>query len=888
MLEHTFTCPLPNGVHARPASALEEVARPFASAISILNERTGQAANAKSVLGIVATDIRLGDCCRLTVTGPDERKAFDALTTFLDHQFPHYDDALPVIETPADAVYLPPLLRQAGADVRPGLAVVPGIGQGRAVLIGGFAVPPSIPTTGVTNIPAEVARVDGAIERLSRRYEARLERAAGVEAAVLKAHRSITRDPEFRERLHAPIRERGATAAGAIADAETHFTAMLLATGSALLRERALDIRDVCLQLVAEVYGDAVKSADVELVADSVCIADNLTPGQFLALDRRYLRGLVLAHGGTTSHTVILARSFGIPTLVGVGDIATGLGHPSAAAAPGAPPKTGGPTHDSDTVGLPGFSPGAPHTGLQTGGPTHVTVQGQEVIVDADLGVLVTGVTEAARRYYDMERRRLEGRRLRLRRFVERPGATSDGRRIEVAANIGTANEATPAFASGAEGIGLFRTEMLFVDRDEPPPEDEQFEQYRRVLAAADGRSVIIRTLDVGGDKPIAYLNLPREDNPFLGYRAVRLYPDFDAIFRAQIAALVRASAFGRLKVMIPMVSRVEEARFVRQVIAEEQAKCAQARVGFDQSMQVGAMVEVPSLAFLLDRLCPELDFFSIGTNDLLQYFMAVDRANPKIADLYNALNPAFLRLLKTIVDQAHARDRWVGLCGEMGGQLRSLPLLVGLGLDEISMASPAIGPAKAELASLSASACAELLDEAFGCSTAQEVETLVERFACARPAPLIEPDLVVVDGEGQTKEEAIKEIVDRLYVAGRTERPREVEEAVWRREAVYSTGFGHGFAIPHCKTDAVRTNSLAVLKLKIPVEWGSLDEKPVGVVLLLVIRESDQATEHMKVLASLARKVMHEEFRDRLAQERDSKALCRFLEESLGGARLT
>jgi fructose-specific PTS system IIA-like component len=775
--------------------------------------------------------------------------------------------------------------------------VVPGIGQGCAVLIGGFAVPPSIPTTGVTNIPAEVARVDGAVESLSRRYDARLERAAGVEAAVLKAHRSITRDPEFRERLHAPIRERGATAAGAIADAEAHFTAMLLATGSALLRERALDIRDVCLQLVAEVYGDAVKSADVELVADSVCIADNLTPGQFLALDRRYLRGLVLAHGGTTSHTVILARSFGIPTLVGVGDLATGLktggptsgvdlGHPSAAAAPGAPPKTGGPTDDSAT----GLKTGGPTTGmdLQTGGPTDVTVQGQEVIVDADLGVLVTGVTEAARRYYDMERRRLEGRRLRLRRFVERPGATSDGRRIEVAANIGTADEATPAFAAGAEGIGLFRTEMLFVDRDEPPSEDEQFEHYRRVLAEADGRSVIIRTLDVGGDKPIAYLNLPREDNPFLGYRAVRLYPDFDAIFRAQIVALVRASAFGSLKVMIPMVSRVEEARFVRQVIAEEQAKCAQARVGFDESMQVGAMIEVPSLAFLLDRLCPELDFFSIGTNDLLQYFMAVDRANPKIADLYNALNPAFLRLLKTIVDQAHARDRWVGLCGEMGGQLRSLPLLVGLGLDEISMASPAIGPAKAELASLSAPACANLLDEALGCSTAPEVETLVERFACARPAPLIEPDLVVVDGEGRTKEEAIKEIVDRLYVAGRTERPREVEEAVWRREAVYSTGFGHGFAIPHCKTDAVRTNSLAVLKLKIPVEWGSLDEKPVGVVLLLAIRESDQATEHMKVLASLARKVMHEEFRDRLAQERDPEALCEFLKESIGGSRLT
>jgi fructose-specific PTS system IIA-like component len=878
MLEYTFLCPLPYGVHARPASALEEVARPFAATISILNERSGRTANAKSVLGIVGTDIRLNDRCRVTVAGSDERKAFDALKAFLDHRLPHCDDALPAIEIRTGDVRLPPVLKQANAEVRPGTAVVPGIGWGRATVIGGFAVPRSIPTTGVTNVPAEVARVDAAIETLSRRYESQIEQAAGVEAAILKAHRAITRDPEFREQLHAPIREGGATAAGAIADAEACFTAMLLATSTALLRERALDIRDVCLQLLREVYGDASTSAGVRLVADSVCVADSLTPGQFLALDRRHLKGLVLVHGGTTSHTVILARSFGIPTLVGVSDIATGLGVPSAAAAPGAPLKTGGPTAE---IGGPTAKTGGPTEGtsVQRTGPTP---DDQEVIVDADLGVLVTNVTEGVRRYYEMERRRLDGRRLRLRRFVERPAVTADGRRIEVAANIGTPDEATVALAAGAEGIGLFRTEMLFADRDEPPSEDEQFEQYRRVLGEAGDRPVIIRTLDVGGDKPIRYLRLPKEDNPFLGYRAVRLYPDFDTIFRAQIAALVRASAFGRLKVMIPMVSQADEVRWVRRVIAEEQAKCTQAGIAFDTSMQVGAMVEVPSLAFLLDQMCRDFDFFSIGTNDLLQYFMAVDRANQKVASLYNPMNPAFLRLLKKIVDEAHAQHRWVGLCGEMGGQIRSLPLLVGLGLDEISMASPMIAATKAELASLSAAACAGLTDEALGCSTAREVEDLVERFESGRPAPLIEPALVVIDGESRTKEEAVKEIVDRLYVAGRTDRPREIEDAVWRREAVYSTGFGHGFAIPHCKTDAVRTGSLGLLKLKTAVNWGSLDDKPVQVLILLTIRESDQATEHMKVLAALARKLMHEEFRDRLVQERDPEELCRFLKESI------
>jgi multiphosphoryl transfer protein len=839
MLEYTFTCPLPNGVHARPASALEEAARPFTSVISLLNERTGQAANAKSVLGIVATDIRLNDRCRLTITGPDERGAFDALTTFLAHHFPHCDDALPVVETAPDDLRLPRLLAEAGAGIRAGVAVVAGIGEGRAVVLGGFAVPPSMPLTGITNISSEVARVDGAIAALCRRYDSHIERTTGVEALVLKAHRAIARDPEFTEQLHAPIRAHGATAAGAILDAEAHFTAMLLATGSALLRERALDIRDVCLEVLREVYGDVVQRGDVTLTEDSVCVADSLTPSQFLALDRRHLKGLVLAHGGTTSHTVILARSFGIPTLVGVNDVATG-----------------------------------------TGGPRS---EGARIIVDADLGVVVTRITEGARRYYDLERRRLADRRVRLRRFAAHPAVTADGRRIEVAANIGTADEAAPAFAAGAEGIGLFRTEMLFVDRDEAPSEDEQFAEYCRVLAEANGRSVIIRTLDVGGDKPIAYLTLPKEDNPFLGYRAVRLYPDFDAIFRAQIAALVRASAFGRLNVMIPMVSCVEEVRFVRRVVAEEQAKCALGGIGFDASMRLGAMVEVPSLAFLLDRVCDDLDFFSIGTNDLLQYFMAADRTNARLADLSNPMNPAFLELLQKIVAAARARDKWVGLCGEMGGDIRCLPLLVGLGLDEISLASPSIVATKAELASLSAQACAGLLNEALGCSTAREVETLVDHFAQTRPAPLVEPDLVVMNGTARTKEEAIKEIVDRLYVAGRTDRPREIEHAVWSRETVYSTGFGHGFAIPHCKTDAVRANCLAVLKLETPVAWGSLDDKPVGVVLLLAVRESDQGTGHLQVLAALARKVMHEDFRDRLAQEQDPEMMCRFLTASVG-----
>lgn len=837
-LNYRFSCPLPNGMHARPASAVEEVTRRFASAITIHNGRTGQGADAKSVLGIVGLDIRQGDACSLEIAGDDEEEARESLAAFIEDVFPHCDDALPAIEARSGEVVLPRVLADAGAEVLPGTPVVPGIAEGVAVQVGAFVVPSSIPLDGVTEPALELKRSEQALERLAARFDDSLAHAGvGIEADLLRAHRSVARDPGFRQHLDKAILERRLTAAGAIASAERTFTAMLAATGSALLRERALDIRDVCVQLLREIYGQAVGGEETVLEADSICVADVLTPGQFLALDARRLKGLVLAHGGTTSHTVILARSRGVPTLVGAAGV--------------------------EGAGL----------------------HGRDVVLDADLGVLVTRVDDRVRRYYDLERRALRERRRRQQFFAERPGATSDGRRLEVAANISTAEETAAALRAGAEGVGLFRTEMLFVDRDTPPGEEEQFDAYRRAVSEAGGRPVIIRTLDVGGDKPLPYLKLPREDNPFLGYRAVRIYPEFEPLFRAQVRALLRASVFGQLRVMVPMVSRVEEAAWVRQVVAEEQAALSAQGVAFDAAMPLGAMIEVPSAAFLVDRLSRHLDFFSIGTNDLLQYFVAVDRSNAKLGDVYSASNPAFLALLQKIVEEAHAQGRWVGVCGEMGGDARYLPLLVGLGLDEISMAAPLIPCVKTELSGLSAEGAAQLLAQAVAAGTAADVDALLQQAVARRNAPLIAPDLVLLDGQARTKAEAIKEAVDRLYAMGRTERPREVENAVWQREAEYSTGFGHGFAVPHCKTDAVRANSLVVVKLGTPVEWGSLDEKPVRVLLLLAIRKSDQATAHMKVLAALARRLMHEEFRDRLEAETQPEALCDFLRDTVGAA---
>lgn len=834
-LKHHFVCTLPNGVHARPASSLEEVSRRFVSEIALVNERNGRAANAKSVLAIISADIRHNDACVLTVSGADKQEAMSMVSAFVADELPHCDVVLPAVSAAGGQAQLPSVLQNANVSVCRGTPVVPGIARGSVVQVGGFKIPVTIPLNGITDSAAEWCTLDEALQKLTAFYDRGLMGAKNkILIDLLKAHRAIARDPEFHRQLHDAIVQNKRTAAGAIAETEKYFSKTLADSGSALLRERVLDIQDVCFQLLRQVHGDAAGALETHLDADAIVVAESLTPSQFLAFDRNFLKGLVLAHAGTTSHIVILARSFGIPTLTGVSDLA-------------------GARFDH-----------------------------QEAVLDADAGMLLTNLTEDAHRYYAMEQQRLQGRQQRVRRFALRPAATQDGHRMEIGANIAGAAEAALALAAGAEGIGLFRTEMMFLNRQSAPDETEQFETYRRVLEAAQNVPVIIRTLDIGGDKPLDYLNLPPEENTFLGYRAVRIYPEFEALFRTQIRALVRASAHGKLKLLLPMIATVDEARWVKKIVSAEQAKCAAEKIDFDKTMPVGAMIEVPAAAFAMAALCRELDFFSIGSNDLLQYFMAVDRANARVAGLYNPLQPAFLRLLKQIVDAARAHKKWIGLCGEMGGQAKLLPLLAGLGLDEISVAAPAIAGIKAELAGLKFTDCCGLLETALDCPTAEEVAALMEDSFGQRSAALIDPDLVIVDSAAATKEEVIKQAVDRLYVLGRTEDSRAVEEAIWRREQTYSTGFGHGYAIPHCKTNAMRFNSLVLLKLRTPVKWNSLDGRPVRVVILFAVRETNSATGHMKVFSKLARQVMDEHFRARLENENDASALCDVLGEKL------
>ena len=858
-LEQHFTCPLPNGVHARPASALEEVVRGFDADVILVNQRTSRTANSKSILAIVGADIRHDDPCIFKVSGPDEKQAMAALTLFLQDQFPHCDESPMGNPKPSDALRLPPCLSQAGALVYRGTPVVPGIAQAQVARFDRKTVPALLPKNGEIDPAIEWPRLETALEKLIADCDTRLSGTdQGIEIELLKVHRSIARDIEFRRLLSEEVNQHRHPAAEAIANAEKHFSDVLIASGSELLCDRTLDIQDVCSQLLLEFYGRQATQAAVKLTGDSIVVADSLTPGQFLALDRKFLKGLVLARAGATSHTVILARAFNIPTLAGVENLAD------------------------------------------------IQFNGHEVVVDADVGVLVTRLTDAARRYYALEKQRIAGRRAHLRtlsmkpagtvdghpwktlawwfitRLSMKPAGTVDGHLLEIAANIATGAEAAGAFEAGAEGIGLFRTEMLFLDRKSPPDEAEQLKAYQDVLAAAKGRPVVIRTLDVGGDKKLDYLNLPPEENPFLGCRAVRIYPEFEALFRTQIRALVRASAFGKLRVMIPMIATLDEARWVKKVIADEQRKCVEEKTGFDQAMLVGAMIEVPSAVFALKELAGEFDFFSIGSNDLLQYFMAADRMNGRLGALYNPLQPSFLRFLRQAVETAHACKKEISLCGEMGGQARYIPLLAGLELDKLSASAPAIAGLKAELGALKLPDCRELVDEALDCTSAGEVSALLETFASRHNPPLIEESLILLESDATTKEEAIKQAADQLFVLGRTENSRALEEAVWQREATYSTGFGHGFAIPHCKSNAVRYNSMVLLKPRHPLAWNSLDGQPVRVMILLAVREANSTTVHMKVLARLARRIMDPNFRAELENTADPATLCALLLKSL------
>jgi fructose-specific PTS system IIA-like component len=832
--EFAFVCSLSDGLHARPASQLAEVAIEFASDCLLTNLRTGSVASLKSVLAILALDIRQGDHCVVQVRGTDELAAHAALLRFVEQVLPTCDVPLASLHTTTASSKLPRTLQMAGVKGWFGSAVSPGIGQGKVIPVSGMALPRELKTPTATDPLAELAQIKRAIAAVRGRIQEKLTHPQSpTESAVLQADLAIASDVSLAQKLAEHVSQ-GKSAGQAVMEAGEFFINLLRHSESEYIRERALDIEEICLHLLQEIYGVDLQTAAIDLREPSVVVAETLAPQQLLGLERQWLKALVLEHSGATSHVVILARSLGIPTLAGVKN-ARGL-----------------------------------------------LLAGQEVVVDALRGFVVAHSSPAVRNFYQRELKTLELRQKLLPVQTTGPAITIDGNPLEVAANASSYEEISLAFEKGADGIGLFRTEMAYLQRQRPPSEEEQFAIYAEAARAAAGRPVIIRTFDLGGDKAAPYLNLPPEDNPFLGYRGVRIYAEHRELLQAQLRAILRASAFGQVQVMAPMISSLEEVLQFKAAISEAKQELSRKGISFQADIRIGVMIEVPSAAFILDELCSEVDFFSLGTNDLNQYFLAADRDNPKTAELSDGLHPGFLRFLRRIVEEIHGAGKWVGMCGEMASEIRHLPLLIGLGLDEISLPAAGIPAVKRAISQLSAAECERSLTRLVACREKTQVEEQLERAQPPRSAqPLLSKELVLLGSESRNKEEAMQEIVDAFYIAGRTEDRQRLEEALWSREAVYATGLGYGFAAPHCKSDAVLADSIGVLRLNQAIDWGSVDTKPVNMIILIAMRES-QNSRHMKVFSKLARKLMNDDFRGHLLAVENAHDMAAYLAQQL------
>lgn len=833
-VEFTFAFPLPRGLHARPASFFQEKAERFEADVFWDNLRNGSTADAKSILSLIGTDTLHNDPCRIRISGRDESAALGILKNLIEDELPGKEiEAEQII--PAAATDVPRILLREQAVVFRAIPAGSGVVRGR-VRIHDPGLEGNVEESRAIR-PAEEERNAflGAAASLESEMGKRLgEKKDATERAVINAHLAILRDRAFAAKVIQGITAEKLGAAGAVSRACRIFSSALQASRSSYLRERMADIRDVCRQLIFLLAGTPAEDNAINLTEAAILVADDLPPSLFLSLDSSKIEGLVLENAGVTSHTLIVARAREIPAV----------------------------------TGCPGI-----RRKLQ---------DGEDVILDGGRGLVVPAPTAAVIRYYERESSAEKTKRARRREQARLPGATADGHKVEIGANIGHPEELSAAWANGADGVGLFRTELLLLDRQAPPDEEEQYALYSRVAQEAGGRPVILRTFDIGGDKPIPFIRHSPERNPFLGVRGVRVYEEHEDLIRVQLRAILRAAARGPLKIMFPMVSTVDEVIRMTDLLRLVREELAREGVPHRPATEIGIMVEVPSAALLVDRFSEHVDFFSVGSNDLLQYFFAADRGNPAVRQLNQPSHPAFLRLLKAAVDTARARGKWIGLCGEIAASARVLPLLIGLGFDELSLTSPGIPEIKARLQTLNSVGCRRLLNTALRCSLSGEVEILLDSFASQSAArALITPEMICLSSDSRSKTDVLQELAIMMEADGRVDSRAEFERALWQREDMFSTGIGFGVAIPHCQTAAVRSPSVAFLRFTQPLDWNAADGKPVAMAVLLAIPAGAER-EHLKLLAGLSRRLVHDEFRSGLLSAIDETTVLGLIADAL------
>ncbi|PNZ90376.1 phosphoenolpyruvate--protein phosphotransferase [Staphylococcus pettenkoferi] len=563
-----------------------------------------------------------------------------------------------------------------------GIAASDGVAIARAYLL----VEPdlSFERDKVADVDAEINKFRNAIDtskvELTKIRNNAEDNIGPDKAAIFDAHLLILDDPETIKPVEEKISNEQVNAPTALTDVTSQFVTIFESMDNEYMKERAADVRDVSKRVLAHILGVTLPNPSM-IDENVVIIGNDLTPSDTAQLNKEFVQGFVTNIGGRTSHSAIMSRSLEIASVVGTKSI------------------------------------------------TEEVQQGDMIIVDGMTGEVIINPTEDEVIAYQNKRERFFKDKEELKKLRDEETTTVDGVNVELAANIGTPEDLNGVIDNGAEGIGLYRTEFLYMGRDEMPSEDEQFEAYKSVLQEMDGKRVVVRTLDIGGDKELPYLNLPEEMNPFLGYRAIRLCLNEPEIFRPQLRALLRASTYGKLSIMFPMVATVQEFRDAKALLNEEKEKLIKEGVEVAEDIELGIMVEIPATAALADVFAKEVDFFSIGTNDLIQYTMAADRMSERVSYLYQPYNPSILRLVKQVIDASHQEGKWTGMCGEMAGDATAIPVLLGLGLDEFSMSAISVLKARRQIKGLSQNEMRELANRALDCVSADEVEDLVQSY---------------------------------------------------------------------------------------------------------------------------------------------------------------
>lgn len=565
-----------------------------------------------------------------------------------------------------------------------GILASPGIAFGKALLLKEDEIVIDRKKISADKVDQEVERFLSGRAKASAQLEVIKTKAGETfgeeKEAIFEGHIMLLEDEELEQEIIALIKDKHMTADAAANEVIDGQATALEELDDEYLKERAADVRDIGKRLLRNILGLAI--IDLSAIQDEVIlVAADLTPSETAQLNLKKVLGFITDAGGRTSHTSIMARSLELPAIVGTGSI------------------------------------------------TAQVKNGDYLILDAvNNQVLINPSNEQIEALRSLQAQVAE-EKAKLAKLKDLPAITLDGHQVEVCANIGTVRDVEGAERNGAEGVGLYRTEFLFMDRDALPTEEEQFAAYKAVAEACGSQAVIVRTMDIGGDKELPYMNFPKEENPFLGWRAVRIAMDRKEILRDQVRAILRASAFGKLRIMFPMIISVEEVRALKKEIEIYKQELRDEGKAFDESIEIGVMVETPAAATIARHLAKEVDFFSIGTNDLTQYTLAVDRGNDMISHLYQPMSPSVLNLIKQVIDASHAEGKWTGMCGELAGDERATLLLLGMGLDEFSMSAISIPRIKKIIRNTNFEDAKVLAEQALAQPTTDELMTLVNKF---------------------------------------------------------------------------------------------------------------------------------------------------------------